>query len=974
MCARVGLAILALVIYGSAVLSLHQDRHSRWPVESDFSLAAAVSYSVYGTPLGMANGNVYELFRNVSRQDTDDRIPVQEAMTRAAAGGLPAGDLLTTSADGIGAGYPIFASLAMRLFGPRLSSLTYCFLLLTASSTLVFIFRFRDDRLFMVPLLFFALSLLLLSSVSSNPGVINQSPIGGSRYFSIAGILPALHIFFEVTDRSRRGAKAVISDFILLVLQALVLTFVMLVRGSIGFVLAPIALATLFGIWSNRLRATDLWQILSKVCFPMAAGMVFVTIIAASVPDYVKAGRFQGNVWARAFINLGVHPDWPFGSLRQIYDCTEAVPQGLRRGPDDRNSHCVLWSSYPPALVDKLTAAEVNAHLYDGMHEALLRTAFFNVVQSYPRQVFELYLYYKSALILQTLKSAWQFTSAKTAAIFMLASLQFGVFVAFIAWGAYRGSSEITSKAGIIFALFLFSLFPLYFARSSLSTGIDTIVLMYAMAALVFGVLLQTISMHIFKTSGTDISALLSILARSKRAQVVGVLVICAGVAFANYDHLVPDDMRTLTARAMQNSLLLTLPDVETPRAATNINELSLPISWGPDEWDLIEGLNVREASGREMTPARPILRLVAVGADGRHALGGRFGGLAPGGVYRATTWIKAEPGVRVMIEARDSFEPNTEKPSNYGVAQFNLSTRSVVNSTGDILDSGVETAGDGWEKLWVDLRSRDGQMFVLIGLLEGSNNRHVFRAAGQEVTFGGFEISPPRVVKSLSQVGSPPPRTDIVTKVTNISELPPLPESSSAPWDLIEGLNAEVVQGSAVVSGQRILRLVAVGADGRHALAVRFGDLAPSGIYRAVAWVKASFGGLASSRIYRATAWVKAEPGVRVMIEARDSFDPHTGKPSNYGVARFDLAARSVVNSTGDIIASGVDAAEHDWAKVWVDLRSRDGQIFALIGLLEGRNNRHVFTAAGQSVIFGGFEIAARPFTSRSLDQGTRR
>ena len=54
------------------------------------------------------------------------------------------------------------------------------------------------------------------------------------------------------------------------------------------------------------------------------------------------------------------------------------------------------------------------------------------------------------------------------------------------------------------------------------------------------------------------------------------------------------------------------------------------------------------------------------------------------------------------------------------------------------------------------------------------------------------------------------------------------------------------------MVSGQRILRLVAVGADSRHALGARFGDLAPSGIYRAI-------------------AWVKAEPGVRVMIEARD-------------------------------------------------------------------------------------------------------
>ena len=161
--------------------------------------------------------------------------------------------------------------------------------------------------------------------------------------------------------------------------------------------------------------------------------------------------------------------------------------------------------------------------------------------------------------------------------------------------------------------------------------------------------------------------------------------------------------------------------------------------------------------------------------------------------------------------------------------------------------------------------------------------------------------------------MGGPSIPTTFDKQIADVSELPPLPESSSAPngWDLIEGLNAEVVQGSAVVSGQRILRLVAVGADRRHALGVRFGDLAPSGIYRA-------------------TAWVKAEPGVRVMIEARDSFDPHTGNPSNYGVARFDLAARSVVNSTGDIIASGVEAAADDWVKAvgrspqqrWTDLR----------------------------------------------------
>ena len=345
--------------------------------------------------------------------------------------------------------------------------------------------------------------------------------------------------------------------------------------------------------------------------------------------------------------------------------------------------------------------------------------------------------------------------------------------------------------------------------------------------------------------------------------RVVGVLTICAAAAWASRAYFVPDDMKadvSQTCSQVGSSTTGTCIVAQT----TDIAELpALPeSSTAPNGWDLIEGLNAEVLQGSAVVGGQHILRLVAVGADRRHALGAGFGDLAPGGIYRATAWVKAEPGVRVMIEARDSFDPHTGKPSNYGVAQFDLAARSVVNSNGDIFASGVEAAVDDWVKVWVDLRSTDGQIFALIGLLEGPNNQHVFNAAGQSVIFGGFGISPPRVLKSLSQVGSPPPRTDTVTKVTTIGELPPLPESSNAPseWDLIEGLNAGEVQGSAVISGQRILRLVAVGADGRHALGAGFGDLAPSGIYRAVAWVKAA-------------------PGVRVMIEARDSIELAYGR-----------------------------------------------------------------------------------------------
>jgi len=223
--------------------------------------------------------------------------------------------------------------------------------------------------------------------------------------------------------------------------------------------------------------------------------------------------------------------------------------------------------------------------------------------------------------------------------------------------------------------------------------------------------------------------------------------------------------------------------------------------------------------------------------------------------------------------------------------------------------------------------------------LLTGARSNTVRIAAASIVAFSIVFVSHNYFVDHMKTAKSEDRQ---FRKVTDISELPP-PKSTSGPdrWDLIEGLNAQVVQGYEVVPGQRMLRLVAV-ENRRHALAARFADIA-------------------AGEIYRAIAWVKAAPGVRVMIEARDSLDPNSGKPANYGVAQFDLAARLVVNSTGDIIASGVETVADDWVKVWVDLRSKDGQIFALFGLLEGRNNLHVFTAAGQSVIFGGFEIAAR-------------
>jgi hypothetical protein len=501
---RIGLSILSFVIYASAVLSLHQERHSGWFVEAAYSLPAAVSHSVYRTPLGMINPNVQAVFQEIFREEMDNRISVREALARTAAGDLPADHAVKTTTDGNGVGYPIFASLAMQLFGLHLSGLIYAFLLLIGVSTVVFISRFQDDRLFMVPLLFFALTLVLLSPLTSDPEGVDQCPIGGIRYFTVAGILPAFHILFELTDRSRPGANVAIRNFVLLGLQILMFAFVVLVRSSVGYLLGPIVLAAMHRIWANWRNPAELGRILGKTGLTVLAGITFVSIIAASVPDYVKTGRLFGNFWHRTVVGLGRHPDWPFGNLREVYNCMDVFPGGLTEGGDDRDGQCIFWSSYPPARARELPDAEINAYTYGGIYERVLRSAVLNIALSYPRQMLELYVYYKTAMIFGTLRDSVYFDlSAPTVLTLMV--LQCVVFVAFVVWGAYRGSRQLTPRAGIVFVLFVFSLLPLYAAWSNLATAIDSIVFMYASAAVVFGVLVQAIVEQIFRVSKCEI-------------------------------------------------------------------------------------------------------------------------------------------------------------------------------------------------------------------------------------------------------------------------------------------------------------------------------------------------------------------------------------------------------------------------------------------------------------------------------------
>ena len=122
------------------------------------------------------------------------------------------------------------------------------------------------------------------------------------------------------------------------------------------------------------------------------------------MPQYVKSGRASGGFWRHSFVGLTLHPQWPFGNLSDVYDCKKYIPAGLTTGGSDANAHCV-WVAH--LLDEKRDISAAQGEIYGGDYEKDMRNAYFYVLAHYPKQVFEVYAFTKSAMIGNVLADAW---------------------------------------------------------------------------------------------------------------------------------------------------------------------------------------------------------------------------------------------------------------------------------------------------------------------------------------------------------------------------------------------------------------------------------------------------------------------------------------------------------------------------------------------------------------------------------------
>jgi hypothetical protein len=487
-------AAASFLLYATATIVAVHSLPSSWPIERELSIQTAISNVVYGLQLGLIDSNVRAEFHDTLAAEGDNPKSVEKAIQVAARGDIPRGDSVDTliGIDGMGMGQPLFIDLAMRLFGPHLLSMSYLFLLFMGLSALSFIGRYDDGRLNFVPVQFVALTCMLLTPLLTVPLIRDQAPIGGNRFFGILGILPALHIFFEFADAADRRDGQAWKNWVLLSVQLFILTFVLLVRSADAYLLGPPICAAVFSACHNRDNRILRYGFYRKLGYAAILGIIFTSALIASAPNYLRSGRIGGTIWHRAFGSFVVHPEFPFGNLRDVYDCTKYIPEGLHAGrPADRNGHCVWWA-YPPNQTRPVQAVQDGT--YGPEYETVLRRAYFNVIFSYPRQALELYLYYKPALIAATLWQGlhWRLDLVPPS-ILLLAALQAALFAWFVAASAAKTPFIATTTFGTLALFFSFSVAPQLAGLTSLQTAADLIFYMYAALALVFALAVQAI-------------------------------------------------------------------------------------------------------------------------------------------------------------------------------------------------------------------------------------------------------------------------------------------------------------------------------------------------------------------------------------------------------------------------------------------------------------------------------------------------
>src|SRR5580704_3842437 len=164
------LAVFSFGLFAVAVLSLHQERSVPFDLEEAGPFPVVLSHYLFGAKDGLFDSALRSFFLE------QGRTPAEEAIARALKSGIEPAHDLKPSDDGTGIGPIVMVRAAFALFGVQARALPYFFVLVLGISTVAFMLRFQDRRIFAIPVLFTAFTALILSPLALDAA--EHAPLG----------------------------------------------------------------------------------------------------------------------------------------------------------------------------------------------------------------------------------------------------------------------------------------------------------------------------------------------------------------------------------------------------------------------------------------------------------------------------------------------------------------------------------------------------------------------------------------------------------------------------------------------------------------------------------------------------------------------------------------------------------------------------------------------------------------------------
>jgi hypothetical protein len=439
------------------------------------AFAVSISCLSYGhcwgyTSLSSVNKTLFDAGLNYSRVGTDpvtfyhDASLINKALERAATIRDPGGAIESMGPHEKGLAF--FYTLSMALFGIKLSSLFYGFMLVFSVTVGLFVLAFYRDLLAMASLAATCCAMYLIVPVLQglSPDV---NAIHSSRYLPLLGIVPVLHVLMLFERGEIRPLQVILGAA-----QAIVLFFVIFSRLSGLWMAAGLAL------WIAAMVAASLLRN-DRRCAPMMAQRAIVPgalvgfILAALVlypkfaldPQYLKQNETEYRTfWHHLLVAANFNP-----ARSQIAGVPMARPQTLGvsaeipgeiPGYDDLVAYLMFEREIArrgESLSHYLNEDEAGwpqrttHRQFDykwGLYESVVKSVLLRLIAEHPLYVLKSIFFYEPLAVVQELFTG-QFVPPAGAIAIVVAATAICAFVLF-------GSLNVAGSAALAWAGLMF--------------------------------------------------------------------------------------------------------------------------------------------------------------------------------------------------------------------------------------------------------------------------------------------------------------------------------------------------------------------------------------------------------------------------------------------------------------------------------------------------------------------------------------